>query len=682
MGNPKMDSRVVTINALLRLEFDAAFSSFIAPSKDIMEIPVYQREYKWKKEKIKTFVDNVMKRSKFLGIITAEVLTTNRLSLVDGQQRLTTIMLMLAQLYNRCGEEGETETQKEIKGLMTCVLNGDVYFRLENESVGPYLEFCKDEEQRDKIELKIDSEKDVYKQRIKFEEAWTIVGHEIDAIRKTEGKTLEEYKQQLLDCKVLLFVHKNENQEQQGSIEEIYIDINEKAQQLEPEDIFKGYCFAICKTEGQQLTVKNLWHSIKKNFFAMDSIFVKSSMGVFLHQYFLMLEAREKPRQNIKMDLTIDGDSIVYLRYNTPTKVKTLLTDIEKYQNTLMEFRGKLGREDYYFDNVMVNDAQIIGNKKKELRELRTILKDIFDCTQNLFKLPLFFIINQNVEKPEEQKLTYAQWSVFLYLYYVYMFLFSRLSGSKKREDLASDLILKISKNEDFLIQFIREIKDYEQELSVDEKKLQNQDVRKHLYAIIDYLKIQAKKKPVEHDADVVVSLHLFPDNYNIEHLIVNKSHKVEWRSSGYSEESPVPNTEYKFIASDFSGCQAWSGPNNRWPNFIWIDEDFNRENLGNKDIINKILLIRGNCDPAVPAARGSYADRHRHIEMICQQIMKTEGFVGLKDAYDTNAAREEVLEKYKIFVNNYFSEESTNSLCVEINGVYKCKLQELYDLL
>jgi len=243
-------------------------------------------------------------------------------------------------------------------------------------------------------------------------------------------------------------------------------------------------------------------------------------------------------------------------------------------------------------------------------------------------------------------------------------------------------LILKISKNEDFLIQFIREIKDYEQELSVDEKKLQNQDVRKHLYAIIDYLKIQAKKKPVEHDADVVVSLHLFPDNYNIEHLIVNKSHKVEWRSSGYSEESPVPNTEYKFIASDFSGCQAWSGPNNRWPNFIWIDEDFNRENLGNKDIINKILLIRGNCDPAVPAARGSYADRHRHIEMICQQIMKTEGFVGLKDAYDTNAAREEVLEKYKIFVNNYFSEESTNSLCVEINGVYKCKLQELYDLL
>jgi len=67
---------------------------------------------------------------------------------------------------------------------------------------------------------------------------------------------------------------------------------------------------------------------------------------------------------------------------------------------------------------------------------------------------------------------------------------------------------------------------------------------------------------------------------------------------------------------------------------------------------------------------------------MICQQIMKTEGFVGLKDAYDTNAAREEVLEKYKIFVNNYFSEESTNSLCVEINGVYKCKLQELYDLL
>jgi len=174
----------------------------------------------------------------------------------------------------------------------------------------------------------------------------------------------------------------------------------------------------------------------------------------------------------------------------------------------------------------------------------------------------------------------------------------------------------------------------------------------------------------------------LFPYDYNLEHLIVNKSHTVEWKSSGYSSESTVPNTEYKFDASDFSDCEAWSGPNNRWSNFIWIDEDFNRTKLGNKDVINKLLLIRGSCDPSVPAARGSCASKNCHIETICQQIMKTEGFQELKNAYDTNTTREDVLGKYKIFINNYFSEDSTKSICTEINRVYKNKLQEVYDLL
>ena len=60
---------------------------------------------------------------------------------------------------------------------------------------------------------------------------------------------------------------------QQGSSEEIYIDINEKSQRLDPEDIFKGHCFAICKTPNQQTQVKNLWRSIKQHYFELNQIF-------------------------------------------------------------------------------------------------------------------------------------------------------------------------------------------------------------------------------------------------------------------------------------------------------------------------------------------------------------------------------------------------------------------------
>lgn len=67
MINMDLESTIVTINNLLKLDFESSFSDFIQPQKQLMAIPDYQREYKWEKSKIKTFVDNVMQRSKFLG---------------------------------------------------------------------------------------------------------------------------------------------------------------------------------------------------------------------------------------------------------------------------------------------------------------------------------------------------------------------------------------------------------------------------------------------------------------------------------------------------------------------------------------------------------------------------------------------------------------------------------------
>lgn len=259
MINMDLESTIVTISNLLKLDFENSFSDFIQPQKQIMSIPDYQREYKWEKSKIKIFVDNVMQRSKFLGIFTVEVPESYFLSLVDGQQRLTTIILMLAQLYNACADEGETETQDELETLITCEINGHRILKLDNGSVGEYLHFVREQDGKRKINLEINPALDIYKQSGKFAEAWNIIRKEIYEIRQRNPDiTLDVYKQQLLDCRILLFAQKNTANMQQGSSEEIYIDINEKAQKLDPEDIFKGHCFAICKTVVQQNRVKIL----------------------------------------------------------------------------------------------------------------------------------------------------------------------------------------------------------------------------------------------------------------------------------------------------------------------------------------------------------------------------------------------------------------------------------------
>jgi len=119
-----LNSTVVTINNLLKLNFPNDFQGFLESPKTYFSIPDYQREYKWDEIKIKTFVSNVMTQSKFLGIITTEVPNFPYLSVVDGQQRLTTMMLLMAWLYNACADEGETETQQEIENLITFTIEG------------------------------------------------------------------------------------------------------------------------------------------------------------------------------------------------------------------------------------------------------------------------------------------------------------------------------------------------------------------------------------------------------------------------------------------------------------------------------------------------------------------------------------------------------------------------------
>lgn len=678
-----LNSTVVTINNLLKLNFPNDFQAFLETPKTYFSIPDYQREYKWDETKIKTFVSNVMTQSKFLGIITTEVPSFPYLSIVDGQQRLTTMMLLMAWLYNACADEGETETQQEIENLITYTSEGCLKFILENASVGEYLHLETDANGIKRIKLEINSQTDIFRQSSQFVNAWNIIGQTAaDTRAKNPTTTLDGYKQKLLDCKMLIFAQKNTDGVQQGSIEEIYIDINEKSQKLDHEDIFKGHCFAICKTMTTQAQVKELWRTIKQQFFSMDEILKKTDMDSFLHYYLLTQEATKETRKDIKKDLTIDGESVITRDFNSPTKVKNLLEDIELYQANILEFNSGLNCAQPEFANIMTASAQEIGNNRTQLFEIQKIIKELFACQQNLFKLPVFYFIDKHMRKPAGEKLTYAQLSGFIYLYYIYMFLFARLVSSRKRADLANGLIKNIHSGEGFLLQFIKEIKDYSDSLAwtLEEKGLKS-EARKHLYQLLDYFQATSTASPATSDSDLTIKMRLFPDAYNMEHLIVHKSHKITWRSANYTEHNTPENTEYKFTINDFRTCQPWIKPNNQWANFIWIDGAFNRDTLQNYDIITKIKSLRGDCVKDNPPANGTYAKKHAHIELICQHIMQTAGFDQLYEAYQTNAARDVVRDRYQVFIDNYFAEDSTKALCQKLNEKFSAQLGLLYEL-
>lgn len=257
--------------------------------------------------------DNVMQRSKFLGIITVEAPISNFLSLVDGQQRLTTIILMLAQLYNACADEDETETQDEIEALITCEINGHRVLKLENGSVGEYLHFVREPDNKRRINLDINSAVDIYKQSSKFKDAWNIIEKEIYEMRqRNPDVTLDVYKQQLLDCKILHFLHKKTQLTcNKGHLKRYILILTRKLKNLIQRIFLRVIVLRYVKSVQQQDRVKILWRSIKQKFFSMDQIFKKADMGVFLHFYLLTQEATKTPRQDIKKDLTISGENVI-----------------------------------------------------------------------------------------------------------------------------------------------------------------------------------------------------------------------------------------------------------------------------------------------------------------------------------------------------------------------------------
>ena len=89
---------------------------FLGANKTVFVVPVYQRNYDWKKENCQQLFDDIVTvirsgKEHFLGTICFKVYTSRERSIIDGQQRLTSITLLLKAIYDFDPDE---EIHKEI----------------------------------------------------------------------------------------------------------------------------------------------------------------------------------------------------------------------------------------------------------------------------------------------------------------------------------------------------------------------------------------------------------------------------------------------------------------------------------------------------------------------------------------------------------------------------------------
>ncbi len=279
--------------------------------KNQLVIPIYQRLYSWEKEQCKELWDDIIKiggNDKMDGHFIGSILyvldgithSDNALLIIDGQQRLTTITLLLTALRDHLNDEVK---RKEIEDhyLINSDKDGDKKFRLIlSESDKDTLLSLIDKNKRKPSDpsLKI-------VENFKLFEEW--VSSNTDKL-ETIFKGLEK----LMIVTIALEKEKDDPQL-------IFESMNSKGIELTQTDLIRNYIVMETETEKQEGFYNKYWRAMEENFKQNKKWFDR-----FVRHY-LTIKTREIPN--------INKVYVALKRYQQERGIETeaLLQDLQKY---------------------------------------------------------------------------------------------------------------------------------------------------------------------------------------------------------------------------------------------------------------------------------------------------------------------------------------------------------------
>ncbi|GAA6882728.1 DUF262 and DUF1524 domain-containing protein [Helicobacter pylori] len=280
--------------------------------KNQLVIPIYQRLYSWEKEQCKQLWDDIIKiggddkmDGHFIGsilyVLDGITHSNNALLIIDGQQRLTTITLLLTALRNHLSDEVK---RKEIEDhyLINSNRDGDKKFRLIlSESDKDTLLSLIDRNKRKPSEP---SSKIV--ENFKLFEEWVSNTDKLETIFKGLEK--------LMIVEIALEKEKDDPQL-------IFESMNSKGIELAQTDLIRNYIIMETEVEKQEGFYNEYWRAMEKKF---EQSKRKDLFNKFVRHY-LTIKTREVPNIN-KVYVTLKD-----YRQKERIGIEDLLKDLQKY---------------------------------------------------------------------------------------------------------------------------------------------------------------------------------------------------------------------------------------------------------------------------------------------------------------------------------------------------------------
>ncbi len=301
-------------------------------------IPIYQRLYSWKKEQCEQLWDDIIKiggNDKMNGHFIGSILyvldgikhSNNPLLIIDGQQRLTTITLLLIALRNHSSDEVK---RKEIESyLINSDKDGDKKFRLIlSESDKDTLLSLIDKNKRKPSEpsLKI-------MENFKLFEEW---------IRKNTDKLETIFKG--LDKLMIVWIAL---EKEKDDPQLIFESMNSKGIELTQADLIRNYIIMETEVEKQENFYNQYWRAMEEDFKQNETLF-KQNETLFKQNETLFKQNKKSSKQNkdlfdrfVRHYLTIKTREIPKIKkvyeafksYQQERGIETevLLQDLQKY---------------------------------------------------------------------------------------------------------------------------------------------------------------------------------------------------------------------------------------------------------------------------------------------------------------------------------------------------------------
>ncbi|GAA7325246.1 hypothetical protein ID0607_07360 [Helicobacter pylori] len=303
--------------------------------KNQFVIPIYQRLYSWEKEQCKQLWDDIIKvggDDKMNGHFIGSILyvrdgithSNNPLLIIDGQQRLTTITLLLIALRDYLNDEDEFLEKFSCSKITKCYLinsdkNGDKKFRLIlSESDKDTLLSLIDKDRRKPSEpsLKI-------VENFKLFEEW---------IRKNTDKLEIIFKG--LEKLIIVYIALTK---EKGDPQLIFESMNSKGIELTQTDLIRNYIIMETEAEKQEGFYNKYWRAIEEEFKQNEKQDKKQDEKLFdrFVRHYLTIKTRKIPEVN---KVYVDFKDY---QQKEGIEIEDLLKDLQKYCGYFCQIKFK-----------------------------------------------------------------------------------------------------------------------------------------------------------------------------------------------------------------------------------------------------------------------------------------------------------------------------------------------------